>query len=114
MPSAGGPYKRGVGKLRDRVQLHSPVRGRKTSGQATIAFALIDTVFASVAPLSGRELYQARQVRLDVAYRVELRYRADLAADWRIVWAGKTLEVVAVPPSGGTHGAIVALCAEVP
>lgn len=108
----GGAFGGGLGRLRDRVTLQSPTRTRATSGQVTVEWADVATVYAAVEGLTGSELYRARQVQPDVSYKVRLRWRADVTADWRIVWAGKSLDVAAVVASGGRHGELWALCSE--
>lgn len=89
-----------IGRLRHRVTFEKPdgpAATRAASGQLVEDWVDVATVWASVEPLSGRELFQARQVQADVTHRVYVRYRDDVranAARWRLVHRGRTFAIV--------------------
>jgi len=66
-----------IGKLRHRVsiQLNTPVY---TLGVPADSWATIETVYASVEPLSSSEQRHALQNAETVTHKITMRYRADI------------------------------------
>lgn len=95
------------GALRHRIDLQrntvaqDPVTGEMVSGWATVA-----TVWAAIAPLSGREFMAAGAEQSEVQGRITIRFRTDVDASMRAVHDGKYYNVLAVLPdqeSGREH-----------
>lgn len=86
-----------AGRLRHRVELLRPQITRDALGAAVTEWVPADTVWAGVEPLVGRELHAARQEHSEISVRVVMRYRADVAADWRLRRGAETMELVAPP-----------------
>lgn len=91
-----------AGRLRHLVTLLRPVGGgRDQYGQPTDDYEPVDTIWASVEPLRGREFFDAQQTNAEVTTRIRCRYRADLAAPeashWRIEYAGRVYEIDGPP-----------------
>lgn len=90
-----------IGTLRHRVTFRrpdGPATTRAASGQLVPDWVDVATVWGSVQPLAGRELFQARQVQANVTHRVYVRFRDDVKANatrWRLVHRGRTFEIVA-------------------
>jgi SPP1 family predicted phage head-tail adaptor len=49
---------------------------------------------ASVEPVGGRELTQAAKVEGDVTHKVTIRFRDGIQNDFRILFEGRTLNIV--------------------
>lgn len=65
-----------AGELRKRLEIWKPGDTQATSGAMTRVFTLASTVWGEAEPLSGRELWQARQVVPTANYRFRIRYPA--------------------------------------
>ena len=63
-----------AGQLRQRVQIQSASDVRDAHGSITRTWSTIDTVWASVEPLSGKELFEAQQVHARATVRIRMRY----------------------------------------
>ena len=90
-----------AGPLRHRVTVQRPAApaARDAYGQPADAWDDVDTVWAAIEPLAGRELFAARQVQADVTHQVTTRHGSHLAgfdSSWRIVYAGRVFAVEAV------------------
>jgi len=85
-----------AGRLRHRVALERRTTGTDAFGSVVQSWDRYATVWADVAPLSGREMLADGQVRSDVSHRVRIRHLDGVAETDRIVHRGRTLEVVAV------------------
>jgi SPP1 family predicted phage head-tail adaptor len=72
--------------MRHRVRLEAPTGTRDAHGNPTNAFSLVAEVWASIEGLSGRELYQARQVEARATHTIRMRWVDGLSPTYRIVW----------------------------
>ena len=87
------------GSLRHRVTLQSPAGSRDAVGERTTTWTNMATVWASVNPLSVRELLAAGQIQSEVSHRVRLRYADALAAldaSWRVLFGSRVLVIQGV------------------
>uniref|UniRef100_A0A6M3LN13 Putative head-tail joining protein n=1 Tax=viral metagenome TaxID=1070528 RepID=A0A6M3LN13_9ZZZZ len=87
------PVRLGIGALRERVAIHTVSTTVSSAGYQTDSWTTTDTVWANVASIPDRELYQAQAIKASLAYRVTIRYRTDVTGKTRIVWDSKTLEI---------------------
>ncbi len=90
--------------LNQRITLQQRVDGLDAAGQASTSWEdLADepTVFAEVLPLRGRDLVAAAQAQATFDAKVTIRYRADVVATMRALWATNAgdvpLEIVGQP-----------------
>lgn len=90
-----------AGKLYHRVTIQQDAgTTQDAQGHVTPSWSTLATRWASVQPLSGRELWQARQLQPDITHRVILRYDPSIAtfsAKMRIVHDGRNLYPVEPP-----------------
>lgn len=120
---AGGPLstrpganRKTVGKLRHRVTIQRLDEStRDASGAVVPAWVNVATVWASVEPVSGRELFASGQVQANVTHRALIRHREAVTAKNRLVWvtskpAGQVLNIVAAPPDVGAGNSIEIMC----
>lgn len=89
-----------AGKLRHRVRLerltpNSPQQ--YGTGEPDSSWVLVDTVWADIRPLGGRELFLAQQSLSRVDSEIEIRYRADaVATNMRAVHGSTIYNIEAV------------------
>ena len=85
-----------IGKMRHRVVVQSFIETQDDAGQPIKTYSDLDTVWAKVTPLTGKERVEAAQVRAEVTHSVMIRYRAGLKPKMRLVYDGQILEIAAV------------------
>lgn len=120
---AGGPLSRKsprgpktIGKLRHRVKIQRLDESvRDVSGAVVPTWVDVATVWASVGPVGGKELFANGQVQANVTHKVEMRHREDVTTKNRLVWvtskpAGQVLNVVAAPPTVGSGNSLELMC----
>jgi SPP1 family predicted phage head-tail adaptor len=93
-------------RMRDRVELQRPVRTQDSAGEsAPTSWVTAATVWASVEPLGGGELWRAQQAQSTATVRVRTRYRPDvpLAEDWRMVEGGRAIDIQSVTDVDNRH-----------
>ncbi len=99
-----------AGKLDRRLRFEQATSSTASaSGEPTLTWSELATVWGSKEPLSGREATQAQQLvaRIDTRFRV--RYSAALAvvtptATFRLVCDGRTYDITAVTEIGRREG----------
>jgi len=103
-----------AGLMTDRVTLQEPMGFRNAFAEEEERWEDRATVWAAVDDLSGREFYQAQQVRPDVTVRVRLRYNAATArldTRWRLkVSDGRILNIASVIRPGVQKVYLELLC----
>ncbi len=87
-----------IGMMRERVAIQAPQELRSPTGEATLSWATEATVWASVDGLASRDVLQAQQANVIASHKVIMRYRATVNPQYRLLWRGKTLEIVSVSP----------------
>lgn len=82
-----------AGKLRHRLAIMRYTPGTDKFGAETKTYGLTTTVWGSVEPLSGRELFTAQQVAARVTHKVTIRGRTELTPKDRIQHRGRAFEL---------------------
>lgn len=105
-----------AGTLKHRVVLQSPGGSRDAVGERTTTWTDVATVWASINPLTARELIAAGQLHGELSHRVRIRHAVAISAidaSWRVLFGSRIL-VVAAPPRNIEEGdrEIELLCSE--
>lgn len=88
-----------AGRLRRRVTIQqNPSPTQDTFGAEEESWSDVDTVWAAVEPLSGREFMDGKQLKAAVDTRIRIRYRSGLDSEMRVVWGSHIYDVKAVVP----------------
>lgn len=85
-----------IGAMRERVTLQQESRVVDDGGGYPNSWVAVDTVWASVKPLTGRERQLAAQTEAPVSYRVTIRYRDDVTPAMRLVWGTRYLNITGI------------------
>jgi SPP1 family predicted phage head-tail adaptor len=85
-----------AGPLRHRVTIETKREDRDAHGGVVEVWEPLTTVWASVSPLQGRELFLAQQVDARLSHRVILRYQPDLTPTQRLLFKDRPLYPVEV------------------
>lgn len=103
-----------AGRLRHRVTIQQPVETRNAFGEAIKTWSTVATIYASVEPLSGREMFDAEQVQSEISHRVRLRYRSGLTTRMRLLYGSRVLHIQAVIDVKERHQELQLMCREMP
>jgi len=87
-----------IGKLRHRVELKSATTEQDGYGESVETWSgdAYTTVWASIEPLSGRELEHAQQITAETNHRIRIRYNSSVAAEHRAYWGSRIFEITAI------------------
>lgn len=73
-----------AGELRQRIALEQQVQAQDpATGDISVTWALVATVWANVQPLSAREFIAAQATQAQVDTKITLRYRDGITAAMR-------------------------------
>jgi SPP1 family predicted phage head-tail adaptor len=86
-----------AGLLRHRLRIEEAVDVTSTSGdgQPTKAWNVLGTVWGSVEPLSGRELFTAQQVSARTTHKITIRARS-ISPKHRLVYGQRVFHLTSV------------------
>lgn len=73
------------GRLRHRVKIQKRLTPQNEVGEAEIRFVDWENAWASVEPLTGRELFAAQQIQSQVNTRIRIRFLAGVTELMRVV-----------------------------
>ena len=102
-----------TGDLRHRVTYQEPVETLDAYRQPVVTWQAVGTYWAEVRPLAGRELEVARQLRADVTHAVAMRRVGAIGPKGRLLFRGRTLNIVSVLDVGERRRELKLVCAEV-
>ncbi len=102
-----------IGPLRHRVALQSATSSLDEYGGAGLSFSTDATVWASVEPISGRELISAQQQHAETTHRIRVRYTTNVTQESRIVWESRIFEVVSLIDNKEKKRMIELMCKEI-
>ena len=104
-----------AGELRHRVTLQHATTSQDEYGEAIESWSELDTVWAAVEPMQGREFLEGRRLEQEVTTRIRIRYRDDLQPlVLRATWGSHTYDVVAVLEVQSRRREIHLMCREIP
>lgn len=85
-----------IGKLRHRITLNNRQMTPNSNGFTSFILEPIATVWGSIKPLTGRELYQAAAVNAEVTTQINIRYRKSVTTDLWLAWEDHIYDILSV------------------
>lgn len=101
-----------AGSLNQRIQLQRPTSVTGDAGETTLSYSTDREVWAEVRPLRAHELDRAQQIQMETTHIVRIRYVADVAPNWRVVWRERVLNISAVIDVGARREELELTCQE--
>lgn len=99
-----------IGSLRHRITLQARIESQDLYGQPLETWLDSAPVFAEVAALSGRELFQAQQVNAETTTRIRIRYRDDVTPALRIKFGAILYNIQSVINLENRNRELVLMC----
>jgi len=85
-----------AGSLRHVVTIQEPVETQDEYGQTVTTWRDVQTVNASIEPLTAREFFAAQQTKADVTHKVRLRYVAGIVPTMRLLFGSRVFHLGSV------------------
>jgi SPP1 family predicted phage head-tail adaptor len=84
------------GELRERVTVQVSAESRNNLGETTLTWSDLTTRWASVEGASAREVLLNGQQDVNITHRVRMRYVDGMTQNMRLVWRGRTLDIISL------------------
>ena len=101
-----------IGEMNKRVILQGRVVTQTSSGAVTETWSNLDTVWAKIQPLKGKEFWQAQQMSSELDVRVTIRYRKNISTIERVNYGNRYFDIVAVIDADEKHRFLELMCKE--
>ena len=99
-----------AGQLRDLVDIERPVVARNDIGDKIETWMLVETVYARIEPLRGREFLSLREMQSDITTRITIRFLTGLDTTMRIKVGEQAYQIDSMVDVDNRHRAIECLC----
>jgi SPP1 family predicted phage head-tail adaptor len=87
-----------AGKNRKRIEIQAIGTTRGAAGEVVDTWTTETggTLWASIEPMSGRELFTAQQINAEITHKIRLRYYAGLTPAKRILFGTRVFNILYV------------------
>jgi SPP1 family predicted phage head-tail adaptor len=106
-----------AGKLNKRIelQLNSEETASyvTTLGGLSTTYATASTVWASIEPLSGRELFLAKQSQSDTDFKITIRFYSGLTTNYKVKWGTRYFQINSIQNTGENNEQMLLMCKEI-
>jgi SPP1 family predicted phage head-tail adaptor len=101
-----------AGSLRHQITIQTKTATTDAYGGPVDVWEDLETVWAAVEPLQGRELVTAQAVNAETTTRITIRYREGVTPANRIVFEGKYYNLLSVVDTDLKHREMIILASE--
>jgi len=106
-----------AGTLKHRVRIQRPTVVKDVLGAPTQSWADVATVWADIAPISGREARIADRIAAEVSHQITVRYRPALedpkaVAQMRALYRGRVFAIHAALNDDEANVVVILLATE--
>lgn len=92
------------GRLDRRVTIEQPAEARTGSGDVTVTWSTLATVWAEKRDVRGNETFLANQRLAEVETVFRIRHRAGLSPKMRVTLAAEAYDILAIVEIGRKRG----------
>lgn len=85
-----------IGKLRHRITIQQLTRTPDGSGGYTETWPTFSTVWASINPVHGKELFEAQQIQSNVTHKIRIRYLSGVKSSMRVSFESRIFQIQSV------------------
>lgn len=102
----------GIGALRERIEIQQVATSRDAIGGEVQTWGPLAGVWARVEPMSSSEQWRRQQMQASAAWKITIRWRADVTTKHRVVWGTRVFLVKGVTNSDERKRFLVLACDE--
>lgn len=88
------------GKMRERVTIQKSQEKRNETGETTLEWVDMRTVWASVEGVSATEFLGAGQQDMEITHKVRMRYFDGLTQKMQFKWRNRILQIISLLEHG--------------
>src|SRR5688572_7250658 len=109
-----GEMFRGTGPMRQRLEVQEVTLSKDAFAAVTETWTTVDTVWAAIEPISGREVWGSNEVSAEATHRIRLRWFEGLTTEhrFRIPCSTRVFNIGELLNPDERQGEHVSLCTE--
>jgi SPP1 family predicted phage head-tail adaptor len=103
------------GSLNKRIKISQLVTGSPVVddlGTPNTSWEELDTVWAAVEPISGRDFWAQQQVQSEITVKIRIRYRNDVVVGMKAEYNSKTYMIKNIIDYQESHKELWLMCSE--
>ena len=100
------------GKLNRRISFVVMIESENEVGDTVQEPQIVKTVWASVAPITGREYVEAKKYQDELTYKITTRYIKDITPDMQIKYGERLFNIKDIIDPFEKHEIIEIMCIE--
>ncbi len=103
------------GTLNKRIKISKLVTGspaRDELGTPNTTWEELDTIWAAIEPISGREFWAQQQIQSEITVKIRIRYRNDITVGMIAQYNGKTYSIKYIIDYQESHKELLLMCSE--
>ena len=102
-----------AGNLEHKCSILKPTRTASRMGTPDVTFVIeVAEIWASIEPMSGRELFQAQQANADVSHKITTHFCSGLNSKMRIEYGTRKFNIEWIENPGNRNERLVFYCVE--
>ena len=101
-----------AGELNKLVTIQGKTVAQDSFGEEVVTWTKIADVWASINPVSYRELLEAQQVQSEISHRIVIRYRDGIKPYHQIIYGNSTYEILNIFNPNTANIALHLICRE--
>ncbi len=104
-----------AGTLNKRIKISQLVTGSPATdefGAPNTSWEELDTVWAAVEPISGREFWAQQQVQSEITVKIRIRFRDDVVVGMKAEYNNKTYTIKYIIDYQESHKELWLMCSE--
>lgn len=102
-----------AGELNRRVTIQYQAKTQDTDGAEIVTWTDLDTVWAKIETLQGREYFAAQQVKSEASSKITIRYKTGLDTTMRFKYGNRHLYMLNMQDVNERGEELLFLCKEV-
>jgi SPP1 family predicted phage head-tail adaptor len=83
--------------LRHRITIQQKSFIRDTYGQPVEEWSDVFTVWASINPLTGKDLFAAESVQSEITHKIKIRFKLGIKPDMRVRFGDRYFQIISPP-----------------
>ena len=104
-----------AGKLNKRITITKPTADpdQNEYGEVTSSDSEVATVWASIEPVSARDMEVAKAFKSTVSHKVTIRHHSDVDYGYAVEWNGRTFSINGILNPNFDDSELILFCSEV-
>ncbi|KZL94364.1 phage head closure protein [Clostridium magnum] len=101
-----------ISSLNKRITLQKLVEVENEANENVLVSQDFKTIWASIAPVKGREYLEAKKIQAELTYKITIRYAKDITPDMQIRYGERIFNIKDIIDPFEKHELLEIMCIE--